>query len=128
MKNTSVNKQKRFPLIAVLRACIQLISFIIMPALFITIFSSIGELWHAAFSGTFSLDAYGWKIVLLLAVFGTTIIFGRFFCGFVCSFGAMQDLLWQIQRIQERLVDVVEIVARIASALYRCSRLGLRTV
>lgn len=95
MKNTSVNKQKRFPLIAVLRACIQLISFIIMPALFITIFSSIGELWHAAFSGTFSLDAYGWKIVLLLAVFGTTIIFGRFFCGFVCSFGAMQDLLWQ---------------------------------
>lgn len=80
--------------VQIVRAVVQLVSFIIAPGLFITIFSSIGEIWKAVLGGSFTLEEYGMRLVLLAAVFGITVIFGRFFCGFICSFGAMQDLLW----------------------------------
>ena len=34
--------------------------------------------------------------ILVLIAFGTTLIFGRFFCGWACHFGAIQELSWWI--------------------------------
>ena len=84
----------RFHAVNFIRAAVQLVSFIVVPALFISIFSSIGEIYRAIISGTFDFSAYAWRMVLVAAIFAVTIIWGRFFCGFICSFGAMQDLLW----------------------------------
>ena len=33
-------------------------------------------------------------VVLVILAFITTLIFGRFFCGWACHFGAIQELAW----------------------------------
>ena len=33
-------------------------------------------------------------VVLVILAFVTTLIFGRFFCGWACHFGAVQELSW----------------------------------
>ena len=86
-------KKKKLHAVNIIRAVIQLISFILLPGLFISIFASIGAIYTAIIHGTFSITEYSWRIILVAAVFIVTFIWGRFFCGFVCSFGAMQDLL-----------------------------------
>ena len=73
---------------------IQLIAFILIPGFFITVFSAIGSIFTSIIGGTFEFSEQMANIFMLLAVFLITFIWGRFFCGFICSFGAMQDLLW----------------------------------
>lgn len=91
-------KKKASP-IQILRSIIQLISFIFVPALFISIFSSIGYLFSSIINRTFVLTENLGRITLVLGVFLATLLFGRFFCGFICSFGAMQDLLYTIGKL-----------------------------
>ena len=46
--------------------------------------------------------------ILVLIAFGTTLIFGRFFCGWACHFGAIQELSWWILdklKIQPKTID-----------------------
>ena len=85
-------KQKVKP-IQVIRVIIQLIAFLTVPALFVTVFSAIGGVVTALVGGSFSISAYLGSIMFVLGIFTATLIWGRFFCGFICSFGAMQDLL-----------------------------------
>ena len=91
-------KKKISPL-QIVRAVIQLIAFVTVPALFITIFSSVGNIVMSLIGGSFVLSENLGSIILVLGVFLVTIVFGRYFCGFVCSFGAMQDLLAAIGRL-----------------------------
>lgn len=91
-------KKKISPL-QIVRAVIQLIAFVTVPALFITIFSSIGNIVMSLINGSFVFTESLGSIVLVLGVFLVTIVFGRYFCGFICSFGAMQDLLGAIGRL-----------------------------
>ena len=94
--------------IQIVRAVIQLIAFITVPALFITIFSSIGEIISSIADGSFVLlDNLG-RLVLILGVFLMTVVWGRFFCGFICSFGAMQDLLNSIGKLIPFKIKVPE--------------------
>ena len=37
-------------------------------------------------------------MLVILAVIPVTILFGRVFCGFVCAFGSLGDLVWFISR------------------------------
>jgi len=94
--------------IQIVRAVIQLIAFITVPALFNTIFSSIGEIISSIADGNFVLlDNLG-RLVLILGVFLMTVVWGRFFCGFICSFGAMQDLLNSIGKLIPFKIKVPE--------------------
>ena len=100
-------KKKISPL-QIVRAVIQLIAFVTVPALFITIFSSIGGIITSIAGGSFVLlDNLG-RLVLILGVFLITLVWGRFFCGFICSFGAMQDLLNSIGKLIPFKVKVPE--------------------
>ena len=85
--------KKKFSLIQIVRAVIQLIAFVTVPALFITIFSSVGSIIMSIIGGSFVFTEHIGSIILVLGVFLVTMVLGRYFCGFVCSFGAMQDLL-----------------------------------
>ena len=86
--NRSVNK------VQIIKIIIQAASFVFAPGVFILLFSAIGDIYKAAISGTFVLSEHGWQIAMLAAVFGITAVWGRFFCGFLCSFGTIQDLMW----------------------------------
>ena len=100
--------KKKISPIQIVRAVIQLIAFLTVPALFITIFSSIGEIISSIAGGSFVLlDNLG-RLVLILGVFLITLVWGRFFCGFICSFGAMQDLLNSIGKLIPFKVKVPE--------------------
>ena len=92
--NENTAKKNKISPIAIIRTAVQPVSFILVPALFINIFSALGKIWESLFSGTFRFDEQGANILLLAAVFVVTAIWGRFFCGFICSFGTMQNLLW----------------------------------
>ena len=91
-------QKRKFTVLQVVRRVIQLLSFILIPGLFISTFSSIKIVYMAIIAGTFNLAALLPELLFILAVIPITIIMGRFFCGFLCSFGAMGDLIWFISR------------------------------
>jgi len=79
--------------LAIARRIVQAAAFVLFPGLFISTFSAIGDIVTALISGSFSPAALAMQLILALSMVGVTAIFGRFFCGFLCSFGAMGDLL-----------------------------------
>ncbi len=77
----------------IIRYIIQLISFILLPGLFILTWNSIKVLFIALINNTFTLDTMLIPILTLVAVIPITMLWGRFFCGYLCAFGSMQELL-----------------------------------
>jgi uncharacterized protein with FMN-binding domain len=100
--------KKKLSPIQIVRAVIQLISFVTVPALFITIFSSIGSIIMSIIGGSFVFTEHLGSIILVLGVFLVTMVFGRYFCGFICSFGAMQDFLNAIGKLIPFKVKIPE--------------------
>ena len=57
-------------------------------------------------------------VIMVLLAFLTTLIFGRFFCGWACHFGAIQELSWWIlqklnirpQTVDSKLVTILPII------------------
>ncbi len=92
----------------IVRTVIQLIAFVTVPALFITVFSSTGGIMTSIAGGSFVLSENIGRIILILGVFLITLVWGRFFCGFICSFGAMQDLLNSIGKLIPFKIKVPE--------------------
>ena len=84
--------------VVILRRIIQVAAFIAMPGLFTNIFAALKEIYMAAITGSFSLNQLEGPILLLLGSLVLTVFLGRFFCGFICSFGTMGDLLWFISK------------------------------
>ena len=93
-ENTNTSGKSKIPPIAIARAAVQLVAFILVPGLFISVFSALGAIWKSILSSTFRFDEQAASILLLDVVFIVTAVWGRFFCGFICSFGALQDSLW----------------------------------
>lgn len=92
----------------IVRTVIQLIAFVTVPALFIIVFSSTGGIMTSIAGGSFVLSENIGRIILILGVFLITLVWGRFFCGFICSFGAMQDLLNSIGKLIPFKIKVPE--------------------
>lgn len=84
--------------IRLIRRIVQLTAFILFPGLFILAFSAIGALYKAVIGGSFSISALSLPLLILLAVIPVTILWGRFFCGFLCAFGSMGDFFWSVSR------------------------------
>lgn len=86
-------KLKRVPKVQMIRHLIQLAVFIFFPALFITTLSAMREIVTALVEGTFSFSDLSALLITVIGVLIITALWGRFFCGFLCSFGALQDLV-----------------------------------
>lgn len=89
-------KNKKIPISQIIRHIIQFAAFLIYPGLFISVFAALRAIVTALFGGTFTLASMGGDLLLLIAVFPITILWGRFFCGYLCSFGAIGDLIHAI--------------------------------
>ena len=87
-------KTKKIQWIQIARHLVQLAAFILYPGLFVSIFLSVKDIYTALIGGTFVFSTLAPSIFLLSGTLIITIFLGRFFCGFLCSFGAMGDLLW----------------------------------
>ena len=76
---------------AVIRTLIQLVFFLAMPGAFVAGFNGVKAIFQAVGAGQ-PLAWTGFTMALVvLCLF--TIVFGRFFCGWVCSFGALGDFV-----------------------------------
>lgn len=86
-------KKKKYSITQIIRHIIQLVSFILFPGLFILTWSSIETIYKSILSGTFTLSSMMSPILTLVAVIPITIFWGRFFCGYICAFGSVQEFL-----------------------------------
>ncbi len=96
-KQTNELHNKPVPL-QIFRRFVQLAAFLLFPGLFISTFAAVKDVYVALISGTFHVAALSQQLWLLLAVMPVTIIMGRFFCGFLCTFGTMGDFFWFLAR------------------------------
>ena len=86
-----------------LRAGIQALFFISMPGAFVAGFAGVRQLFLRIGTGSvLQLDSF---TLSLLGLCGFTILFGRFFCGYVCAFGSLGDFVyWLSGLVQKKLL------------------------
>lgn len=84
------------------RALVQLFFFFTMPGAFVAGFSGVKHLFQWIGSGSvLQLDSF---VLSLIGLAGFTILFGRYFCGFVCAFGSLGDCVyWLSGLVQKKL-------------------------
>lgn len=92
-----MNKNK-ISITQIIRHIIQIISFIVFPGLFILALSSIETIIKALIGGTITFSSLLYPLLVLLAIIPITMLWGRFFCGYLCAFGSMQELVNFIAR------------------------------
>lgn len=74
----------------------QTIFLFLLPGLFTLSFNEIGKLYSSIIKGNFNFIASLPYLTTMLVTIVTITIFGRFFCGWMCSFGFMNDILYTI--------------------------------
>jgi len=101
------NKMKREVNIhRITRFVIQVAFFVLLPALFSAAFNGVKYFANQMFKqGVFSWNPF---LAILVALLVSTIVFGRFFCGYACSFGSLGDWLFSCSAfIQKKLFKKV---------------------
>lgn len=100
-------KTKHRSVIRIIRHFVQLVAFLLFPELFITVLHALGDVVTALARGEFSVFAFSAQIITIAAVCIITAIWGRIFCGYLCSFGALQELLfWVSRKFSHRKITV----------------------
>lgn len=86
-----------------LRAGIQALFFVSMPGAFVAGFAGVRQIFLRIGAGAvLQSDSFA---LSLLGLCGFTILFGRFFCGYVCAFGSLGDLVYGLSgRVQKKLL------------------------
>lgn len=84
-----VNKKRQSQIRALVRFAIQLVFFILMPSAYSSAFSGVKYLLTQI--GNSALLSMVPFITILIVLLAYTIVFGRFFCGYACAFGALGD-------------------------------------
>ena len=77
-----------------IKVIIQILSFALIPGLFEGEFAAVGNIVSCIYKGNISWESVKYSVWMLVATVPATVLVGRFFCGFFCSFGAGQDLQW----------------------------------
>jgi len=99
-------KKRTIPAINIVRRAVQIACFLLAPGFFISAFAALKSVFKSIISGVFETQLP--DLIILFAVIPATVFFGRFFCGFVCSFGALGDFVWFISsklRRKPRLIS-----------------------
>lgn len=91
-------KQTRFSIIQLIRHVVQAAAFLFLPELFITVLRALGEVVTALTNGEFSIAAFSAQLITLAVIFLFSAVWGRVFCGYLCSFGALQELIFWISK------------------------------
>ena len=89
-----MTKQKKADITQIIRHIIQGIAFVLFPGLFYMIYIAFKSIYTALATGSFSWRYNVSDVALLLAVIPVTMLWGRFFCGYLCSFGAIGELVY----------------------------------
>ena len=118
---TNQSDRKPFTVTQVIRHAFQIGGFLLLPGLFLLTLGSVKGLWQAIIGGHFTWAAMGAPLLTLLAVIPLTALWGRFFCGYLCAFGGMQELFsfiakkcklpqWEISPAADRILRKMKYV------------------
>ncbi|MCR5754313.1 MAG: 4Fe-4S binding protein [Acetatifactor sp.] len=97
-QNKLKTKKSRKNLLQVSRHVTQLISFILFPGLFVILYNAIRDITIALMHGTFHLEELLPRLLIAGGILLITALAGRFFCGYVCLFGSVGDLIYSISK------------------------------
>lgn len=100
VKTKRVSPKQRQRRSAVVRACIQLVFFLAMPGAFVAGFNGVKAVFQSV--GTGQPLAWTSFTMALAALCVFTIVFGRFFCGYVCAFGALGDAVYALSGLVQK--------------------------
>ena len=92
-----INRKNLLP-IQIIRRITQIAAFALVPGMFIAVYMAIKDIYTAAITGTFGGSSLLSQLMLLGAVILVTVFMGRFFCGFLCAFGSLNDFFWFISQ------------------------------
>ncbi len=92
MKTTN----KKIPLLQSVRIVLQILFFILLPGIFINTFSGIKEIYVGIINQSFDFRSSWPQVIEVIAVLPATVILGRFFCGWMCAFGTLGDIIYQL--------------------------------
>ena len=100
LSGEQLSKNKRSH--ALVRAVIQIVFFIAMPAAFVAGMGGIKSIFENISAGSpIELNSFIWALILVAAF---TVVFGRFFCGYICAFGSFGDFIhWLSGLVQTKL-------------------------
>lgn len=85
---------------ALLQAGIQLFFFLAMPGAFVAGFNGVKQLFLRMGRGEIlQLDSFA---LSALGLCGFTILFGRFFCGYICAFGSLGDFVYGLSGLVQK--------------------------
>lgn len=88
--------KKRSSKIQFTRIVIQILFFILLPGLYVNAFAGIKSVYQGFIQANLSLIEDLPTILGALSILPITLILGRFFCGWMCAFGALSDWLYFI--------------------------------
>jgi uncharacterized protein with FMN-binding domain len=91
-------KNKKISTVKIVRHAVQILFFIILPGLYINAFAGIREIYTAVLGGSFSAAQMLPQLVEAAVIIPATVLLGRFFCGWMCAFGAFGDFIYGISR------------------------------
>ena len=95
-----MNVKEKIRTLKIFRVIVQIIFFILMPSLFSQAFAGVKEAVALIGKGeNIILSDFAIKLLILCTA---TIVFGRIFCGFVCSFGAVGDWFYMLSEFIQK--------------------------
>lgn len=101
-KKRPVNPLQRVKVRRRIRAAIQLVFFLLAPAVYTSCFSGIKAIATAIGAGEpFAYDTFFTTLVVICLY---TIVFGRFFCGYACAFGGLGDAIYALSQLVQRKI------------------------
>ena len=95
-----MNVKEKLRNLKIFRVIVQIIFFILMPSLFSQAFAGVKE--AVALIGKGENIILSDFVIKLLILCTATIVFGRIFCGFVCSFGAVGDWFYMLSEFIQK--------------------------
>jgi len=99
-----VNIKTKLKRLQIVRTLIQIGFFVFMPSLFSQAFAGIKEVVSLMGKGQpLKMSDFLIKLIVLCLL---TIIFGRIFCGFMCSFGAIGDWFYMLSEFIQKKIGV----------------------
>ncbi|MCY6354896.1 4Fe-4S binding protein [Clostridium sp. ZS2-4] len=111
--------------IKISRIFIQIIFFVFFTELFSLVFSSMKSIYLGAMNGNLETVNIVTSLVPIVTIVFLVLVLGRFFCGWLCAFGALNDFIFNISKrvfrldfkVNEKLDSVLKYLKYVILAL-----------
>ncbi|MBQ9014533.1 MAG: 4Fe-4S binding protein [Firmicutes bacterium] len=96
-KNTPASRRKKQQkLQALIRFAVQVLFFVLFPSAYASSFAGVKYIFTQI--GAHQMIEFTPFIAILITLCAYTVLFGRFFCGYVCAFGSVNDWIFWLHK------------------------------